>query len=128
MRRRISSALLFGGAQMTSGRQQDGFCVFFRNSRVGIVASLQSLQISAYLSRVLIALVSIFAQRLVNNFFKPRRNIGIDASRGNGSSGENSFDDHAACAAAKCLASRRHFVQQETEGEDIGARVQIVST
>src|ERR1700692_4563792 len=112
---------------MTRVRCQDGFCVFYLRSPAGIGASLESLQISAYVSRMLMALLSILVERLVDDFFKPRRDIGIDAARGNRRPRQNGLDNHAARAAAKRLASCGHFIQQQTEREDIRARVQIVS-
>src|ERR1700731_541313 len=112
---------------MTRGRYRDGFCVSFRGSPAGIGASLHSLQVSAYVSRVLIALLSILVECLVDDFFKPRRDIGIDISRGNRGPSQNGLNSLAARAAAKRLLPCRHFIQQQTEREDIRARVHIVS-
>src|ERR1700719_952405 len=110
---------------MTSDRERDGFCAFFRNSPAGIGGgigvSLQSLQISAYVSRMLITLVSILVERLVDDFFKPRRDIGIDISRGNRGPRQNGLNNHAARTAAKRLAPGRHLIQQQTKREDIRA-------
>src|SRR6476660_7148868 len=112
---------------MTRARLQDGFCVSFRTSPAGIGASFQLLQVSAYVSRVLITLVSIFVECLVDDLFQHRRDIGTDASRGNRGPRQNGLDNYSARAAAKRLAPCRHFIQQKAEREDIRARVQIVS-
>src|ERR1700730_7147660 len=112
---------------MTRGRSQGGFCVFFRSSPAGNGALIQSLQITAYISCVLIALLSILVESPVDDFFKPRRDIGIYISRWDRGPRQNGFNNLAARAAAKSLARCRHFIQQQTEREDIRARVQIVS-
>ena len=54
-------------------------------------------------------------------------NRGIDTSHRNRRPRENGFDNHAARAAAEGLAPGGHFIQHETERENIRARVEIVS-
>src|SRR5690349_6466980 len=56
VRRRIPRALFRGGLQMARRGYRNGLRVWWRNSPDGIGASLQPLQISAYVGRVLIAL------------------------------------------------------------------------
>ena len=85
-------------------------------------------QLSAQVGDVLVTLVSILVQRLVDDFFEPGGNRGIDTSHRGRRAGENGFDNHAARATAECLASRCHFVEHETEREDVGARVEAVSS
>ena len=77
---------------------------------------------------MLVTLVSILVQGLVDDFFEPGRNRGIDTSHWGRRAGQNRLDNHAARAATERLAARCHFVEHETEREDVRARVEAVSS
>src|SRR5215472_1396462 len=113
---------------MSHGRSRGGFCVLFSTSPAGTDVSLQALQLSVQISRTLMPLVSILLECPIDDFFQSLRDIGIDASNGNRGTRQNRLDNNAARGPAKRLAPCRHFIQQQTEREDIRARVQIVST
>jgi len=70
--------------------------------------ALQPLQIAADLRGVLVAQVAVFFERLVNDFFHPRRHVGIEAQRRGRRAIENRIEDNGRSIAPKRHRARRH--------------------
>ena len=57
--------------------------------------------------------------------FEWRGEIGIEANRRDGSAVQDGFEDDAAGVAAKRERPRRHFVEDDAEGKEVAASVEI---
>ncbi len=93
--------------------------------RPELVSRFQALKVGADVGGVLIAEVAIFLEALADDFFESGREIGIEAKRRDGSSIEDFFEDDAGGFAVEGKLAGGHFVEDDGEGEEIGASVEI---
>jgi len=91
----------------------------------GAAVALQPLQIAADLRGVLVAQVAVFFERLVNDFFHPRRHVGIEAQRRGRRAIENRIEDNGRSIAPKRHRARRHLIQHGTKGKQVGAHIEL---
>src|ERR1700733_5351494 len=75
---------------------------------------------------MLIAQVAVLLQSLVDDLFQFRRQIGIQTNRRNRRALENGIESDAGTFAAKWQLSGGHFVENDSEGEEIRARIQLL--
>ena len=85
----------------------------------------QPLQVGANLRGVLVAQVAILFESLVDNVFKARRQIGIEAEHGSRRPIQNGLKDRRRTFSAEGHGARRHFVEDGSKGKQIGAAVEV---
>ncbi len=69
--------------------------------REGIDVALQALQVRAKFGGGLVAQIAILLERLADNFFELRRNVGIQNRRGDGIAIQNSIKNDGGRASAE---------------------------
>src|SRR5580704_7506926 len=83
-------------------RGADGFIrTLIRRASSRTAVSLQSLQVAAHFGSVLISKVAIFLQRLIDDLFQPRREVGIEASGRGRHAIQDGVENHRRSVAAK---------------------------
>jgi hypothetical protein len=73
----------------------------------------------------LAAEIGIFFEGFVDQFFESRWEIGVEADRRYGGTVEDAVEDNTAGIAAKWESAGGHFVEDDAEGEEIGAGVEF---
>ncbi len=74
---------------------------------------------------MLVAEVAIFFEGAVDDFFEARRQVGIEADRGNRRAIQDGFEDEAAGVTAEGERAGGHFIEDDTEREEIAAGVHL---
>ncbi len=118
------------GSLRGRGSSGGGFGVFDNGDGArgtGVEITLEALQIGAHLGSVLVAQVAIFFERLVDDVLKLERQVGIQADRHQGSAIQDGVEDHAGSVAAKGREPGSHFVEDDAEGEKIGAGIEVLA-
>src|SRR5207302_11375232 len=87
---------------------------------------LQPLEISANVGGMLVAQTPIFLQTLRNNPFKFGWEIGIEADWRNRSAVQNRVKYHSRRDTTKREGTCSHFVQNDSEREQIGAGIEFL--
>ena len=77
--------------------------------------------------RGLVAEVAILDQALVDDFLQPLRQVGLRLFQRHGGLPQNGMHRHSPGRPGKCLLAGRHLVEQHSEREQVGARVQRLS-
>ncbi len=90
--------------------------------RTGIAT--QTLEVGADVGRRLVAKVPVLFERLGDNPVDVRRHGRVEAARGRWVAVEDAVEDHRRRVAGEALPARCHFVQDDTERKEIGARIQ----
>src|SRR6185295_349378 len=93
--------------------------------RLAIV--LQTLEVRANLRRVLVAKAAILLQALADDLLEFRRHVGIQLRGGRGRAIQNAVEDQSRADTRKRHRTGRHFVQDDTEREQIRAGVEVLS-
>ena len=88
--------------------------------------ALEPLQVGAHLGSVLVAQVAIFLQALVDDPFEFDWEVGIQAHRRYGVSFKNAVEDDSRTFPSERQRSRRHLVENGTEGKQITAGIQLL--
>jgi len=87
--------------------------------------ALESLQVGAQFRGVLVADVTIFLQRLVDDAFQAVGNIGIQTHWRSWRPVQNGVEGGSRSVATEWQPSGGHFVEHHAEGEKIGAGVNV---
>src|ERR1700730_3852779 len=77
---------------------------------------------------MLVAELAVFLDGFVDDFFELWWDFGIEAGDRCGRTIENAIGDYAGGVAGKGGATGGHFVEDEAEGEEVGARVEFFAT
>ena len=88
--------------------------------------ALQPLQVGAHVRGVLIAQVAVLLQRLGDDSFQFRRNIGIQPHRSHGSAIQNGVKNCRRTLAPEGQLAGSHLMEHDTERKQIGTRVQFL--
>src|SRR2546422_4434664 len=88
--------------------------------------AFEPLQVGAHLGSVLIAKIAVFLQRLVDDPFEVNWEVGIQAHRRNGISVKNGVENDSRTLPTERQRSRRHLVENGTEGKQITAGIQLL--
>jgi hypothetical protein len=73
---------------------------------------------------MLVAQIAIFLERAVDDVFELGGKPGIETHRGRGCAVQDLVENDSRSLAAKWNHSRRHFVEDDAEGEQIGAGIE----
>ena len=92
-----------------------------------IQIALDTLQVRPHLGGLLVTQIAILFERLVGDFFQPRRQIGVQANRRDRGFVENCVEDRGRSLAAERQRSRGHFIEHSAERKKIGAMIQFLS-
>ena len=82
-------------------------------------------QIGTESRSVLISELPIFLETVVDDFLKPKRQVGIEDDRRDGRARENRRKDHRRGLACKRLVSRECFVQHDSQREQVAPAVEL---
>ena len=96
-----------------------------RHRPSGVGVALQALQIGAHVGGMLVTQIAVLLQRLVNDAFHLRRQIGIQPDRRRGQLFQNRIEDQRRSVAAERQRAGRHLIQHRAKGKQIGARIQF---
>src|ERR1700740_794687 len=86
------------------------------------------MQVSSQVGSSLIPELAILLQRLVDCFFQLEWHLRIDAAGGNRGAGQNSVGDDSGGVARERLPASGHFIEHQTETENVRACVQFLAT
>ena len=86
---------------------------------------LQPLQVGSHVGGVLIAQIAVFLQRLVDDVFQLRRQVGIQPNRGSGARFMMASKITPELSPRNGRRARRHLVQHDSKGEQVGPCVQF---
>ena len=87
--------------------------------------ALEAGEVGSQIGGALIAQGAIFLQGFVDDALQIGGHVGIEAHRRDGGCVENGFEDLGGTAAVKGERAGRHLVENDAEGEEIGAGVEI---
>ena len=91
----------------------------------GAYVALKALKIGADVGGVVVAEVAIFLEAFGDDFFELEREFGIEAERRSWFAAEDFFEDDAGGFAGEGQLASGHFVEDDGEGEEVGASVEI---
>ena len=91
-----------------------------------LLVPLQPLQVGSNFRSVLVAQISIFLQSLVDDVFQLRRHVRIQSERRNWRPVQDGVENHPSPLAPEWQGRRRHFVQNRTEGKQVGACIEFL--
>src|SRR5437899_12051419 len=77
---------------------------------------------------MLVANIAILLERFADGVFEFRRNFRIQAHRRSWCASENSLENFCRSLSSKWLSAGSHFVEHDSEAEEIAARIQLPST
>jgi TolB-like protein/tRNA A-37 threonylcarbamoyl transferase component Bud32 len=104
-------------------------CVLARSrggaARIGI--ALQPLEIGAHVDGSLIAQLAILLQRLVDDAFQIFRQVRIDAHGRGRHLVQDRVKCRCGCGSAEGEHAGRHFVEHDTRGEEVRARIELLA-
>jgi hypothetical protein len=93
-----------------------------------VAVALQPLQVAAHVGGALVAQVAVFLQRLFDQSFDLRRNLRIDLRWRRGRAVQYCAANLAGTRALERQLCRHHFVQHGSQGEKVGAGVQVLGS
>ena len=121
---RFSPGTLFFGDEH---RQAEGCCfVEFCCLRDGVAIALQLLQVGPDVGRALIAKVSILLEGFGDDTFELGGQRRIQACGRNWRGVEYRFENDGLSVAPEWGSACAHFIQHRTEGEEVGARIDVI--
>ena len=77
---------------------------------------------------MLVAEVTVFFERLVDDVLELRRQVGVEAQGRSGRAVQNGVVDHGRGRARERLPARGHFIEHRPEGEEVSTRVEFLSS
>src|SRR5215468_2719138 len=77
---------------------------------------------------MLVSQLSVFLQRLIDDFTELLRQLGVYLCQGNRLSVQNHIVDNRCCVALKCHSTSGHLVQYCTEGKQIRSCIKLLTT
>jgi hypothetical protein len=94
-----------------------------RASGAGVAA--EALELGAHLRGMLEAKIAVFLEGAIDDVFELRGEVRIDSNGRERRAIENGVEDQAGGVAAERQCASGHFVQDDTEREQVAARVDI---
>src|SRR6266568_5887923 len=88
----------------------------------------QPFQIGDELARMLVTQRTIFLQSFVDDFFQPRRQVGIQAHWADRSPVQNVVEDYSRSIATEWRYTCRHFVKHDSKRKQVRARVEFFAS
>ena len=89
---------------------------------------MKFLQVGVHFPGVLITEFSIFAKRLEDDFFEPRRDICVDTTWRGRLPIKDRVENHRRSGAGECLLPGCHFVQHGAKGKQVCACISLKSS
>src|SRR5215472_3214236 len=93
----------------------------------GSCFALQAAKVGANLRSDLVAEIPIFLESFADDFFQPRRKIGIEAERAQGRPVQNPVENGGGGIAAEGKRAGCHLVENSAERKEVSARVEVFS-
>src|SRR5271156_6277002 len=91
----------------------------------GVQQSLKVLELRAHCRGSLVARLAILLECLEDDGFQLYRELRIPLRRRNWRAIQNGFGDDEGGVAGESAMTSNHFVEHQTEGEEIGARIEF---
>src|SRR5690242_7431570 len=91
----------------------------------GVGVALEALEVRGKVRGGAITQRAIFFERLIDDVLELRRDRRVQARSGNGGAIEDGLEDDSGSVPGKGLLAGSHFVEDEPQGEEVGALVEL---
>ena len=121
--------IFFVPAQVFEIHHRDGLLARCNAGRhaPGVHLALQALEVSAELGRRLVAYPPVLFERLADNLRQPRRDVAVQVLGRRGRAVQDGIENHRGRLAGKRRLAGGHLVEHHPEGEQVRARVHVLT-